>query len=73
MAKSDRIIKRGVRIDGKTFVEGQEDELGDVLPAEEADRLTEKGYLAGNWKGSGKGASKAEGTSKAEGPTPAKK
>ena len=60
MAKSDRVIKRGVRVDGKMYKAGQEDELGEVLPQDESDRLVEKGYLEGNWKGTGKGAAKVE-------------
>jgi hypothetical protein len=54
--KSDRVIVRGVRVGGATYAEGQEDELAEVLPQDEADRLVEKGYLTGNWKGSGKKA-----------------
>lgn len=61
--KSDRVINRGVVIGGKTYTPGQEDELAEVLPQDEADRLVEKGYLEGNWKGSGK---KAEPAKKAE-------
>jgi hypothetical protein len=60
MAKSDRVIKRGVRLGGKTYTEGMEDELGEVLSAEEATRLTEKGYLEGSWKGGKTAPAKAE-------------
>ena len=59
MSKSDRVIKRAVRLGGVTYKEGMEDELGEALSSEEAQRLTEKGYLGGNWKGV-KGAKAAE-------------
>jgi hypothetical protein len=46
---STRKINRGVRLGGKTYVAGMEDELGKVLSSDEIKRLSEKGYIDGSW------------------------
>jgi hypothetical protein len=51
MANSERKIIRGVRVGGKTYVSGQEDELNKVIVTSEIERLTGKGYLEGKWDG----------------------
>lgn len=54
MANTERKIVRGVRVGAKTYVPGMEDELDDALSAEEAKRLTDKGYLEGKFSGKAK-------------------
>lgn len=49
MANSSRKINRGVRVGGKTYTTGMEDELAKVLDTESGARLVEKGYLEGAW------------------------
>lgn len=51
---SDRKIIRGVRVGDKTYVPGQEDELDALLSADEAKRLTDKGYIDGKFSGKAK-------------------
>lgn len=57
MGNSERKIVRGVRVGGKTYVPGQEDELNKAIAPEHVGELVEKGYLEGKW--SGKSASEA--------------
>lgn len=51
---AERAIVRGVRAGTTTYVPGMEEELSKVLTQEEADRLMEKGHLAGKWTGKAK-------------------
>lgn len=60
MANSSRKIIRGVRLKGKTYTDGMEDELAKVLPAEDVERLTKKGYIEGSWSGTAVPAKAAE-------------
>jgi hypothetical protein len=71
MANSDRKIIRGVRVEakGKTYTPGDEDELNNLLSADEVKRLSDKGYLEGKWSG----ASEAKVTEPARSESTAKK
>lgn len=51
MANSERKIIRGVLLGDKTYVPGMEDELDALLSASEVQRLSDKGYIEGNWSG----------------------
>jgi hypothetical protein len=66
MAKDNRNIVRGVRVDGTLYRTGQEDELGAVLKPEQVKRLTANGSIEGDW-GKGAEAAKAD-APKAEAP-----
>jgi hypothetical protein len=46
---AERKIIRGVRTDAKTYTPGMEAELAKVLSPEEVQRLSDKGYLQGDW------------------------
>jgi hypothetical protein len=59
MPATEKKILRGVRVGGRTYTPGQEDELEEALTSEEAKRLTDKGYLEGKFSGKAK-APKAE-------------
>ncbi len=50
MANSSRKINRGVRLDGKTYTAGTEDDLAKVLKADAAKRLLAKGHIEGSWQ-----------------------
>lgn len=52
MANSDRKIIRGVLLGGTMYVPGKEDELDALLSAAEVKRLSDKGYIEGQWSGS---------------------
>ena len=60
MANSERKIVRGVRVGGKTYTPGQEDELDKVIAPEHVSELVEKGYLEGKWSGSVKDEAPSE-------------
>lgn len=52
MAKKE--IKGAVRAGGSVYTAGQEEELEKVLTAKDAERLTKRGVLAGDWDGKAK-------------------
>jgi hypothetical protein len=52
MAKDNRKIHSGIRHEGTTYKAGMEDELSEALTQKQLNRLTEKGSISGNWKGS---------------------
>lgn len=49
MAKDNRTIVRGVRIDGVVYRDGQEDEVADRLDSKDIKRLVKNGTLEGDW------------------------
>lgn len=55
MAKDNRQILRGVRVDGVVYTDGQEDELAEKLDSKTVARLVDNGTLEGDW-----GKAKAE-------------
>lgn len=61
MANSERKIIRGVRVGGKTYVSGQEDDLDKIIAHEHIEELVAKGYLEGKWSGVKTKDSKDEG------------
>jgi hypothetical protein len=49
MAKDDRRIHSGVRLDGTTYVTGMEDELAAICDKEQINYLLDQGAISGNW------------------------
>lgn len=49
MTNSSRKIIRGVRLSGKTYATGSEDDLARLISPADADRLKGKGHLEGPW------------------------
>lgn len=54
MAKDDRKILSGVRVDDKVYTEGQEDDLSAVMTPEMQKRLEDSGAITGTWKAGAK-------------------
>ena len=60
MPKDNRKIHSGVRHGGTTYTEGMEDELAEVMSADQLQRLTDKGSISGNWGLPAEAETKAE-------------
>lgn len=66
--KDNRKIVRGVRLDGRLYKAGEEDELAGVLSAAQLKRLSGNGALEGDW---GKATAAEDVASKDAAPKPA--
>lgn len=65
----DRRIHRTVRVGGRAYTPGQEDELYGVLDPDSVEGLTGKGVIEGDWSGSGEGAAADDEVRKEKDPT----
>ena len=60
MAKQAQEILSAIRLKGKSYGPGQEEELEEILTPEQVKDLKDRGALKGPWKGKAKAASEPE-------------